>query len=279
MNTIRNFQVHVGGIYAILSAIVGAVLSGIFTYYFAVNNDISREELLQKAEAYYKAEDYISAIEIYNNEKLENNIVALNNLTHIYKKYLSNNADYMSLARECVERMYNLDSQYLEEYIAFMICYPKTYNEVYWTLKKGVDNNIISAKRFIYACLKECGLEDQISVEQFCEMEYEDAIDILKRTTEKTYFEEIQGRVTSQIDGNDFYKIESTEIKRICVGFIEYDDSLDTDRLYGDISIATIEKTNFICDYIFINSIPFIELEEYESEEEQSETNGMFETD
>lgn len=253
-------DIHISGLYTIIATILGAILGGIITHYYSTNDGLSDNQLLQKAEKFYKQEEYIQAIQIYEDERLKNNTIALNNLAYIYlydmpEKYIIN-------AKECFKRASEIDKEYLEEYIAITITHPQTYNEVFWLLKRGVDEENKNAERFIYACLENIGKEKEISIKDFCALNYDEMKSILKAATEGTTIREIQGKVIDSKSTNDFFEIESSEPIKTEVGKVVYDDTLHVDKLYGNILFANIKKTSFKFNYIFAGAIEYIELDE-----------------
>lgn len=222
--------------------------------------DLDKENLLIEAEKLYQQGDYISALQVYKNERLASDPVALNNQAYIYLYYFDES--YISDAKECLRRASSLDDQYETQFLAINILYPVSYDEIFQLLRIGISKEDIIAMRFCYACLENLNLNENMTLEDFCRLEYKEASYILQCATVENHYRFIQGKVPDYMQNGDFIEIVSTEVERIPVGIKTYDDTLHSDILYGNVRYVNVKRKNFICDYIVKNAISFI----YQSE-------------
>lgn len=136
------------------------------------DNELSEEELLQKAQDYYATEEYIEAAYKYENEKLDTNPIALNNLAYLYENGLGIAKD-LDRATDLYHKAAQLgDAQAKENYISFVLRYPKTYSQVLNALRMGFDMR----DKGIVEWLAQCGSGESFS--KISQEQYVDYADI-----------------------------------------------------------------------------------------------------
>lgn len=142
-------------------SLISVILGCFITHYLAlkaidyeqayriVENNETEEELLQSAANYFLTDNYVETIHIYNMDKLENNVIALNNLGYMYEHGLAYGKD-IEKAREYYEKANNLGNyDAMENYILFTIKYPLSFDNLISVLREGYAHNSETVKSFI----------------------------------------------------------------------------------------------------------------------------------
>lgn len=156
----KNTEVIKSLLINLVVALIAAACGHFFTireieYEHQLNTDnLSVEELLEKAENYYKFKDYLAVIKIYNNEKLGDNPIALYNLAYFYAKGIGVEQD-IDKAKELYLRSYSVDSDYIGGYIAINILNPESIANVRSMITEGIQENDEYTIRYIKAVLYE----------------------------------------------------------------------------------------------------------------------------
>lgn len=160
-DSIRKKEKILGIRVPIICAFIPIILGCFLTHYLAlkaidyeqayriVQNNETEEELLQSAANYFLTDNYVETIHIYNMDKLENNVIALNNLGYMYEHGLAYGKD-IEKAREYYEKANNLGNyDALENYILFTIKYPLSFDNLISVLREGYAHNSETVKSFI----------------------------------------------------------------------------------------------------------------------------------
>lgn len=216
----------------------------------------STEELLNLANNYYKKGDYINAAFIYKSEQLKNNSIALNNLAYIYL-YKFDSKEYIYDAKECLYSAKNLDFKYFEAYFSILIQCPESYQEIINILNLGHKNNIQLTDRFLYNCIEQSVNTNNLTIDDFFNMNYENQKEILQVCLESEEYVCIQEAIPSMYKINEFNTIIQNETKRILVGSYQYNNSLETDQLYGNVNVIHISHLKFNNEYIVLGNIKY----------------------
>lgn len=83
-----------------------------------------------KAQEYFGIEEYIKAVEIYQNDNLDTDVVALNNLAYIYENGLGVSKDY-DVAESLYLKASKMDNvKAKKNYISFVLNHPRSYSQI-----------------------------------------------------------------------------------------------------------------------------------------------------
>ena len=214
---------------SVMAFIMVAVTSIVFVNIYNFrneDNELSEEELLQKAQDYYEMEEYIEATYKYENEKLDTNPIALNNLAYLYENGLGVAKD-LDRATDLYYKASQLDDEQAKEnYISFVLRYPKTYSQVLKILRLGFDMR----DKEIVKWLAQCGSGEsfsKISHEQYVEYadiflgwEQDEQEKILKKYL---YTETIPAEYYVGVSNSEFTEltISKNDIQEVYTGYYE----------------------------------------------------------
>ncbi len=169
------------------------LISGVFlfTYEFEPEpfDEMPEERLIKKAEEYFLINDYSKVYEVYKTNKLDTNPLALTNLGYMYENGLGVEVD-IDIARKYYYNASLLgDETNINNWIIFVLKYPKSYEEVLSCLDIGCKINSEISSKFIKNIMPD--LEEYDYCDLFINLPYERQLEILQMSTyEESYTEE-----------------------------------------------------------------------------------------